>query len=167
MLVQLQVIKYKNAVAYTRIASNMPESELSNALNSQKIIIRELANNCCMEIVEWFEQIGGKAAATPKTQLNEVFVYCRANPDVKFVVVSHPDRICRNITTYNYWKKKFKSLGVKIVTPYTDSLDEDTPIEVFMETIVLGASSYQRSTHSQAVKRGLEAKKNQDNGSNK
>ncbi len=49
-----------------------------------------------------------------RKDLNEMIAYCKANPDVKYLIVDEVDRFMRDIKYFYYFEAVFEQLGVKV-----------------------------------------------------
>lgn len=97
------------AVAYVRTATQ----EQNMRLESLQLQIQQLslfAKRRKMELIKVFKHVG----KTDKQLLN-VLEYCRKN-DIKFVLVTSPDRISRNCDEVIYWQIEFDRFDVRFQT---------------------------------------------------
>lgn len=151
--------KQVRAVGYCRVAVT-GEYDQVEKLQIQKQQINEAAKRLNFEIVQIFEQIGHEPASFPYSELSEVLGYCESDPNIKFLVVTKPDRISRSIKEFYFWKISFERIGVTI--KYADDIEIDSPMSDFVEKLHIMMGQLEHERLSERVKRGIQAKKAQE-----
>ena len=146
--------KLKIAVAFMRTA-NENQNEQNPATKTQRAAIEDYANKQGIKIATYLDNVANSGEET----LNGVLGYCKSNPDIKYLIVSDSTRISRNLQKYTYWKARFKQTGVEIISVKNT---HDTPVAMFMENLLQLFSQYDNQMRSEAVRRGLQRKKEQE-----
>ena len=100
-------------VIWTRVSTEYQEKN-GNSLDYQKKICRDYANEQKLEIAREF---GGshESAKVMGAMMKEMLAYVKKNPDIKYIIVSEPDRFSRRAGEALSTLEKLKKMGVVIV----------------------------------------------------
>lgn len=145
----------QKAVAYLRAATGTKISA-SESVAMQKRHIFKAAERQSIEIARWFEALGQE----PQETLNEIIAYCKADPEIKYLIVAYPDRLARSARTYLYWRVAFEELGVDVRS--ADNLSAtaaNSPMNNFMELLMMAAQELDHEQRTEAIRNGLQRKK--------
>jgi DNA invertase Pin-like site-specific DNA recombinase len=134
------------AIGYCRVAARK-QTGRSLSIQAQKQQIVEAARKLNIEIVEWFEQIGREAVTFPFSNLDKALDYCKANPDIKYLLVTKLDRVSRQIDRYYFWKTAFERIGVTI-----QLTDETMPTSTIEDSIIEDAYLCMVADHEHEVR---------------
>ena len=145
------------AIGYCRVAATKQVRGYSN-LDFQRRQIEEIANRLNLKIVEYFAQVGHEPVTFPYDTLGKALKYCKANPDLKYLVIAKPDRLTRSLEEYLFWKISFKRAGVSIVS----SSEPDSPMSDFVENLHMMMGQLEHERRSEMVKRAIQRKKAQE-----
>lgn len=146
--------KLKIAVAFTSTA-NKNQVKQSESIDSQIATIEAYAEKHGFLVEAYFDNFVFEA----KEMLNGVLGFCKGCPDINYLIVSDSTRISRGFHEYAYWKAQFKQAGVEIISVKSD---DDWPMAKFMEGIAEMMSQLESESRSEAVRRGLRRKKEQE-----
>jgi len=148
--------KLVKAIGYCSTATR-EQARQNHNIETQKKQIEEAAQRLNVEIVEWFEQTGFGEGRNYSGQ-NSAIKYCQSNPDVKYLFIARPDRLGRSLEDFFVWNRMFRNLGVAIKTADAETLGYSVT-ENFLQTINIAMSGFGSRAHSEAIKRGLQRKK--------
>jgi DNA invertase Pin-like site-specific DNA recombinase len=136
------------AIGYVRTAITT-QTEQDKSLERQKEQILEAAKRSNIEIVEWFEQEGYEPMNFPYKALDKALEYCQDDSDIKYLIVSAPSRLARQLEEFQYWKIAFERIGVTIAA--TD-LKASEPLYRFSDSVVMVPSQKQGNSRLMKVK---------------
>lgn len=123
-------MKSKKCIVFTRVVViNLDRVNKVILQGAHEQITNLIAAHFGLEIVERFEQDVNSSPKGEQAQLGKALEFCKANPDVKYLVAADPDRISRDLATFRHWKKQFADQGVRIVTLHTKTLDKESEAE--------------------------------------
>lgn len=111
----------RKAVAYSRVATAMQKNP-DSSIQTQQRSIKALAKNQGLEVVKCFVSISGRTPTTAH-RLQEILNYCKTN-QIEALLVNRPDRISRSLSDYQEWERKFKKVGVLILSLADDAVAE-------------------------------------------
>lgn len=141
--------KKTKVVAYVSKAASEQKQEQIQGLQSQIDRLLVLAEKSNLEIVEVFKQVGND-----KKELNNALEYCRNNKDIKWLLVTTPDRISRNHTEVAWWRQQFKAIGVKVKTTLPTQAEA-----LLVDEIQKMFAQFDKEVRKLRAKRAIEAKK--------
>lgn len=147
------------AIGYCRVAAIKQTKGYSN-LDTQKQQIEKIAKSLNLEIVELFEQVRHEPITSPNDTLGKALKYCKANSDIKFLIIVKPDRISRSLEEYIFWKTSFSRAGVTIISTFNS--EPNSPVECFMDSLYVMIGQLDYIHRSEAIKRGIQAKKDRE-----
>ncbi|HSX35366.1 MAG TPA: hypothetical protein VLH84_00355 [Patescibacteria group bacterium] len=107
--------EYKKAIALTRT------NGIGNEINKhafQTIRIAEFAQQKNLTVKQYFAYNTADACGEGITDMMQaILTYLRHHPDVKHLIVTNPDRICRSYSLYEMFDNHLAGLGVSIEAP--------------------------------------------------
>lgn len=74
---------------------------------------RQLAENLNAEIIS-IQTDDAKSSIVSKEQLDNLYLYCKQHPDVKYVFFDYPDRLFHSMTESYKKLQQFNKLGVEV-----------------------------------------------------
>jgi len=153
----------KKAIAVMRSAT-ANQAHQNTALLTQYECIEQYAKKQKIEIAAVIdnEQVYEGQVKTASKLMREAYDFCKNNPEVKHILVTDPTRISRDYDEYSNWKTFFKEIGVSIVAVNSSRQPVDGATEQFMASLMEVLSQYDSARRSEAVKRGLRLKKEQE-----
>lgn len=120
------MMKRDKAVAICRVST--PEQMENNSLTRQEINIRRAVDLLGVELARepWSGSMSSKAGTnTKRKDLQEIIAYCKANRNVKYLIVDEPDRFMRSIDEAFYFEVLFRDMGVKVWYASDPALNTD------------------------------------------
>jgi hypothetical protein len=103
--------KQSNAIGYCRVTDpTITDPDLSLQVQEDEIIEAAEVLNFSMEalfIDDW-------ASIKEYEYLNEAFQYCQRHEEIRYLLITEPSRISRNVRVFNMWQKNFREIGVEI-----------------------------------------------------
>lgn len=139
----------EKAVAFVRV-NNISEDQKTK-LEEQIRVIRAYASSNNVQVIN---TISCTSQPSAREKLKEVLEYCKANPDVRQVLVKDPSRLSRSIEEYYYWKALLSAADVKLITA-TQDIDE-TPAAKFMSELLNHFTRYDNDSKSKMVKENMQ-----------
>lgn len=124
------------AVGYIRAASRTERGQ-DKSFKRQKSQILEAAKRSNIIIDGWFMQSEYVPRRYKYRALDKCLEYCESKTEIKYLVVASPSRLAREIEEFQYWKKAFERIGVRLASVDLNSL---SPIYCFSNEIVVVSS---------------------------
>ena len=116
------------AITNCRVSSD--EQLKNNSLNTQQRNVIRAAGKLGATIPKDGQWSGSRSSKRGKnikrSDLLEMYEYCKKHKKVKYLIVSEPDRFMRSIEEAMYWEARFRyELGVKVWYANDDDLNTD------------------------------------------
>lgn len=150
------------AIALCRVST--PEQRENNSLNRQEESVYNAAKELDVTIQKtWSGNVSSKAGTNLKRKdLNEMYGYCKAHRNIKYLIVDEPDRFMRSIEEGLHWEVKFQEIGVKVYYASDDALNKGDLVSKllkFSKYFSAEGSNLERQTksingHVKAIKEG-------------
>jgi len=145
------------AVAFVRVKARK-SADNHNCVQNQKAQINETAEELGVEIVKWFEQLGGTTEKLKNYTLLSLVEYAKQKK-IKYALISSYSRISRSSHELNWWVGYLKEHGIKVVSPDTKELIELSPDDILQDSLAKLLRDYVYCTRSEMIKRAIRNKK--------
>jgi site-specific DNA recombinase len=144
-----------NVVIYCRVSSK--EQVEGTSLETQEIGCKEYAARHQLVISRVFVERGESAKVADRTQLLEVFEFCRNHEnEVEQLLVWKVDRLARNVGDHFNIKAALLKLGVRVVS-VTEPIDAK-PEGRLLETVLAGFAQFDNDIRAARTLQGMRRK---------
>jgi len=134
------------AVIYTRIAGSTGQADKNENISNQVKKCKEYAKNHGLEIDHVFSDVG-VAGSTPlekREELKKAVAHCKSNK-IGTIVVSHYERISRNLASYLEIKIRLGDKNIKI-------LPELSPEDMHLFSMSSAINSFNKEEKDKRIK---------------
>ena len=141
-----QMSKKKLKVATYISVASAEQAKLGYSLDSQREKLKEYAKMNNLEIVREFSDIGS-GIKTNRQGFQEMLKFLEDSGDCKTILVTNPERLCRDFETYSEVQQKYSVISVDY-----GASDMTNQLSVMM-------AQFYSNVHSERIKAGIQKSK--------
>ncbi len=144
-----------NGIVYVRVSSK--EQVAGTSLESQEFACREYAGRNNVTVLRVFVERGESAKFADRTQLLELFDFCRERQNaVQVLLVWKVDRLARNVGDHFNIKARLLKEGIRVIS-VTEPIDSK-PEGKLLETILAGFAQFDNDLRATRTVQGMRRK---------
>lgn len=130
----IKMAKYK-AIALCRVSTSKQRIE-GSSLEAQEARVNDCAQYLDVEIKQlWsLDTSSRKGKNIARTDINEMYEYCKLDKSIKYIIVDEADRFMRSMEEAYWWKVQFKLINAYLAYANMPEIThEDNPMSVMRE----------------------------------